>query len=47
MLEYTANLIDALVAARDPEVDPYADDLNELIKNHTDGPFNDYRVSAG
>ena len=44
-LEYTAGLIEALVAARDPDKDPYAKALNELISNHTDGPFNDYRVS--
>ena len=46
-LNYTSGLIDALVAARDPEVDPYATMLEELISKHTEGPFNDYRVSAG
>ena len=44
MLDYTKDLIDALVAARDPEVDPTAKNLNEVIKNHTTGPFNDGRV---
>ena len=45
-LNYTSGLIDALVAARDPEVDPYATMLEELISKHTEGPFNDYRVLA-
>ena len=46
MLDYTKDLIDALLAARDPDIDPTASGLIQLIKDHNTGDFRDARVGG-
>ena len=43
MLEFTRNLIGAIVGARN--YDPEAKELLSLVQNHTNGEFKDARVS--